>query len=189
MTDLIVVYDANVLYSASLRDFLVELALAKVFEARWTEKIHSEWMRNVLLNRPDLTLERLARTKNLMNASVEGSLVTGYEEIIPELQLPDLGDRHVLAAAIRSSAKYIITFNLRDFPNEAIAPYNVQAKHPDVFVLDILNVNSDAVCQAAERQRSRLRNPPKTPDEYLETLINQGLPRTAAKLGELCYGG
>jgi len=66
---------------------------------------------------------------------------------------------------------------------------SLQAKHPDVFVLDILNVNSDAVCQAAERQRSRLRNPPKMPDEYLETLINQGLPRTAAKLGELCYGG
>ena len=138
MTDLIVVYDANVLYSAPLRDFLVELALTSVFEARWTEEIHSEWIRNVLLNRSDLTIERLTRTKNLMNASVEGSLVTGYEEIIPQLQLPDLGDRHVLAAAIRSSAKYIITFNLRDFPNEAICLRHASRTHHTTFRQNIL---------------------------------------------------
>jgi predicted nucleic acid-binding protein len=189
MANFIVVYDANVLYSASLRDFLVELALSNLFEARWTEEIHSEWMRNVLQNRSDVTLERLTRTKNLMNSHVKDSLVTGYEEIIPELELPDPGDRHVLAAAIRASAKFIITFNLRDFPTQALARYNIQAEHPDTFILDLLELNWEAVCEAAERQRSRLRNPPKTPDEYLETLINQGLPQSAARLGELCYGG
>ena len=189
MTDLIVVYDANVLYSASLRDFLVELALTSVFEARWTEEIHSEWMRNVLQNRPDITLEQVTRTKNLMNAHVKNCLVTGYEEIIPQLQLPDLCDRHVLAAAIRASASVIVTFNLRDFPTQVLQPYDIDAQHPDMFILDLLDFASEAVCKAAERQRSRLRNPPKTPDEYLETLINQGLPRTAARMQQLCYGG
>ncbi len=52
------------------------LTLTNLFKARWTEEIHSEWMRNVLLNRPDLTLEQLTRTKNLMNANDRGCLVT-----------------------------------------------------------------------------------------------------------------
>ncbi|MBD2179948.1 PIN domain-containing protein [Planktothrix sp. FACHB-1355] len=187
MTNFTVLYDANVLYSAPLRDLLVELALTDLFGVRWTEEIHSEWVRNVLQNRSELTIEQLTRTKNLMNANVKDCLVTGYEELIPYLQLPDLDDRHVLAAAIRSQAKYIITFNLRDFPNEAIAPYNIQAKHPDDFILDLLSLNYKAVCQAAERQRNRLKNPPKTPDEYLATLVNQGLVQSVARMRELCW--
>lgn len=61
-------------------------------------------MRNVLKNRPDLTLEQLTRTKNLMNANVRDCLVAGYESSIATIQLPDPDDRHVLAAAIRTSA-------------------------------------------------------------------------------------
>jgi predicted nucleic acid-binding protein len=186
MATLTVIYDANVLYSASLRDLFVELATTDVVEARWTEEIHEEWMRNVLINRPDLGFEQLSRTKNLMNANVENCLVRGYEAIIQELELPDLGDRHVLAAAIRSRSKFIITFNLRDFPEEALAPYDILAQHPDDFILHLLDLDWQTVCKAAEKQRMRLKNPPKTPDEYLETLIELGLPLSAALMKELC---
>ncbi len=41
-------YDANVLYPASLRDLLMRLALEDIFLARWTDEIHDEWIRNVL---------------------------------------------------------------------------------------------------------------------------------------------
>ena len=187
MANLTVVYDANILYSAVLRDFFVELALTEIVEARWTEEIHSEWMRNVLANRPDITPERLTRTKNLMDFYVENSLVIGYEEIIPQLELPDAGDRHVLAAAIRCNATRIITFNLRDFPSEALAPYNLKAQHPDDFVVDLLEIKNDAICQAAEKQRQRLKNPPKTIDEYLATLEEQGLLQSAPLMRQLCY--
>lgn len=187
MESFIVVYDACVLYSAPLRDFLIQLALTDLFRARWTDEIHDEWIRNVLKNRPDLTLERLTRTKNLMNASVRDCLVTGYEAIIPGLQLPDPGDRHVLAAAIRSNADVIVTFNLDDFPTQALAPYGVEAQHPDEFILYLLDLNPAVVCAAAERQRTRLKKPPKTPDEYLDTLLTQGLPQSVTTLRELCY--
>lgn len=186
MATFTVVYDASVLYPAPLRDLLIQLALTGLFNARWTDEIHNEWMRNVLKNRPDLTLEQLTRTKNLMNASIRDCLVTGYKEIIPELQLPDPGDRHVLAAAIRCDASFIITFNLRDFPRQVLAPYGVEAWHPDSFILDLFDLNSKAICEAGQMQRSRLKNPPKSPDEYLETLVEQGLPQTAARLRDLC---
>lgn len=115
MANFTAVYDACVLYPAPLRDLLMWLALTDLFKARWTDEIHDEWIRNVLKQRPDLTLEQLTRTKTLMNSNVRDCLVTGYESIIPSLQLPDAGDCHILAAAIRCNADVIITFNLRGF--------------------------------------------------------------------------
>ena len=182
-----VVCDANVLYSAALRDLIMELAVGDVFEPRWTEEIHGEWMRNVLLNNPNLTLERLVRTKNLMNASIKNCLVTGYESIVPELELPDPGDRHVLAAAIRCGANLLVTFNLWDFPTENLRQYDIEPLHPDEFILRFLNFNFEGICKAAEKQRIRLKNPPKTPDEYLQTLVELGLPLSSARMRELCY--
>lgn len=187
MANFTAVYDACVLYPAPLRDLLMELALTDLFRARWTDAIHDEWIRNVLKNRPDLTLEQLTRTKNLMNANVRDCLVTGYEAIIAGLQLPDPDDGHVLAAAIRCNASVIVTFNLNDFPTQALASYSVEAQHPDAFILHLLDLKPAAVCEAARRQRNRLKNPPKTLDEYLDTLLKQGLPQSTATLRELCY--
>ena len=87
-------YDACVLYPAPLRDLLLQLALTDLFRAKWTDDIHQEWIRNVLNKRPDLTLEQLTRTRDLMNSHVRDCLVTGYESLIPALQLPDPDDRH-----------------------------------------------------------------------------------------------
>jgi predicted nucleic acid-binding protein len=130
----IALYDACVLYPAPLRDLLMYLALTDIFRAKWTNTIHEEWMRNVLANRPDLTLAQLERTRDLMNAQVRDCLVTGHEKIIPALTLPDPNDRHVLAAAIRASASVIVTYNLKDFPSKAIAEFEIEAQHPDEFI-------------------------------------------------------
>ncbi|MHC5726617.1 MAG: hypothetical protein ACYTXY_21265 [Nostoc sp.] len=81
MSNFTAIYDVCVLYPAPLRDFLMRLAVTDLFRARWTDAIHSEWIRNVLKNRPDLTLEKLTRTKNLMNSNVRDCLVTGYEAL------------------------------------------------------------------------------------------------------------
>ena len=44
-----------------------------------------------------------------MDQHAVDALVTGYDDLIPGLQLPDPDDRHVLAAAIRSRADVIVT--------------------------------------------------------------------------------
>lgn len=111
-----VVYDACVLYPAPLRDLLMRLALTDLYRARWTDRIHDEWMHSVLKQRPDLKREDLERTRELMNAHVRDCLVTGFEYLIPVVELPDPDDRHVVAAAIHAGADLIVTFNLQDFP-------------------------------------------------------------------------
>lgn len=109
-----VVYDACVLYPAPLRDLLMHLALSDMYRARWSDMIHDEWTRHVLANRPDLTPDQLKRTRQLMNAHVRDSLVTGFEYLIPSINLPDPDDRHVVAAALHSGASLVVTFNLKD---------------------------------------------------------------------------
>jgi hypothetical protein len=92
-------YDACVLYPAPIRDVLMHLALTDLYRARWTNQIHEEWIRSVLINRPDLTRAQLERTRDLMNAHARDALIENFEDLIPSLSLPDPDDRHVLAAA------------------------------------------------------------------------------------------
>lgn len=63
------------MYPAPLWDLLMYLALTDLFRAKWTHMIHEEWMRNVLNDRPDLTLTQLERTRDLMNAHARDCLV------------------------------------------------------------------------------------------------------------------
>lgn len=113
--------DANVLYPAALRDLLMRLALQGVMRARWSNRVHEEWMQAVLRDHPHLTCRQLERTRDLMNRHAADSLVTGFEHRIAQLTLPDPDDRHVLAAAIHCHAEVILTRNLRDFPASALA--------------------------------------------------------------------
>ena len=179
-----VVYDACVLYPAPLRDFLMRLALTDLFRARWSDMIHDEWIRNVLAQRSDLKPEDLERTRSLMNAHVRDCLVTGFEHLIPSVELPDPDDRHVVAAAIHSGASLIVTFNLKDFPAEQLQRYNLAAQHPGDFIFDLLDLHPAQVCEAAANHRRSLKNPPKTADEYLDTLLKQGLTQTVGLLRE-----
>lgn len=178
------VYDANILYPAPLRDLFIRLAQAGLVRARWTDDIHEEWLRNVLKNNPQIAPERLARTRTLMNEAVRDCLVTGYQDSIASLSLPDPDDRHVLAAAIRAGAEVIVTFNLRHFPTQTLSPFDIEALHPDDFLLSLLDMAPGTVCTAVKRQRENLRNPPKTAEELLTTLESQGLTQTVSRLRE-----
>ena len=177
--------DANVLYPAELRSFLMYLALAGSFQARWSNAVHEEWISNLLANRPDLNRMQLERTRQLMDTHAPGSLVTDFEHRIEGLTLPDPDDRHVLAAAIQSKAGVIITNNLKDFPSRMLQEHNLRAQAPDDFVMTLLAADPEAVRNAAEAHRVNLKNPPKTVDEYLSTLALQGLVDTASALRTL----
>jgi predicted nucleic acid-binding protein len=177
--------DANVLYPADLRSFLMYLAVPGIFRARWSADVHEEWMSNLLENRPDLSRTKLERTRELMDRHAPGALVAGYEHLIPALNLPDPDDRHVLAAAIRGNADVIVTSNIRDFPAEILEEYDIEAQTPDEFVLHLIGLYPDEVRNAAEEHRCSLRNPSKTLDEYLNTLERQGLVESCRALRAL----
>lgn len=180
----VVVYDACVLYPAPLRDLLVNMATRHMFSAHWTDQIHEEWIRNVLADRTDLDRGKLERTKDLMNRAVPDCLVQGYEDLVPALELPDPDDRHVLAAAIVSGAQMIVSFNLRDFPNDYLARFGIEAVHPDRFIECQMDLFQARVIEAVRAQRVLLTNPPVAANELLDTLAALGLTVTAERLAE-----
>lgn len=177
-------YDANVLYSAAIRDLLMTLSNTGLFRPKWSRTVQQEWIAHLLMNRPDLTPGKLERTRELMDAHAADALVTGYEDLIEGLRLPDANDRHVLAADIRGRADVIVTMNLRDFPVEILEPFGIEAQHPDEFVLHLLDLDAGIVCAAANHHRQRLKNPPRTIVDYLATLEKHGLTQTASLLRE-----
>jgi predicted nucleic acid-binding protein len=163
-------FDANVLYPSGLRNFLMHLALTGLFRAHWSAEVHDEWIRNLLKNRPDLTAEKLARTRRLMDEAMPQALVTEYEHLIESVVLPDPDDRHVVAAAIRSGVGVIVTHNLPDFPDSVLSRFALEAQLPDDFVLALLDISADLVLEAARTE------------EYLSELGAQGLTKTMAAL-------
>ena len=163
------------------------LALTGLFRAKWSAAVHEEWICALLRHRPDLSREKLERTRRLMDAHASDALVTGYEDLIDGLQLPDPDDRHVLAAAIRGGAGVIVTLNLRDFPAKILEPFGIEPLHPDEFILQLLDLAPGLVAAAARDHRESLKNPPKTIEEYLHALEAQGLTQTASVLRQCMF--
>jgi len=69
---------------------------------------------------------------------------------------------------------------VEDFPSAPLKPYNLAAQHPDDFIVDLLDLHPAGVLEAVARHRRSLKNPPKTADEYLDTLLAQGLTQSVA---------
>ena len=177
--------DANVLYSSFVRDILTELSDTGVFHGKWTDEIHREWMQALLKNNPRMTPEKLERIRDKINRSSRDCLITGYERLVPDLNLPDPGDRHVLAAAIVGRCDIIVTKNLRDFPDEALARYQIEAQRPDTFLMNRLEQNDQNIgilCEVVREIRNRLRNPPYSVERYLSDLRREGFAGTASAL-------
>ncbi|WP_175049931.1 PIN domain-containing protein [Paraburkholderia sediminicola] len=174
------IYDACVLYSQPLRNLLMRLALTDLYRARWTPAIHDEWTRNLIANRPDLDPVKIYRVRDLMDAHVRDALVDNYEHLMPAIDLPDPDDAHVVAAAVHCGAELIVTFNLKDFPVDALSTFNVAAQHPDDFIADLFDLNQAKVLEAMAEHRKSLKNPPKSVEEYLDTLAGLGLTQTVS---------
>lgn len=182
-----VILDACVLYPARLRDLLMHLGIAGLYQPKWSRCIQDEWRRNLIANRPEILPEILQNTVKMMNSALPDANVTGYKGLINDLDLPDPNDRHVLAAAIRAKAEIIVTLNHKDFPPEVLRPFEIETLHPDAFISDLFDLNHALTLEAVRRQRQSLKRPPMTVDEFLEMLLKQGLPMTVKELAHYQY--
>lgn len=177
----VVLLDANVLYPFRKRDVLLRFYEAGLFRARWTNEIISEWTGNLLESRSDLSESILAQRDKLV-AVFPDALVSGYEHICEGLSLPDAGDLHVLAAAIQCGAQHIITDNMRDFPQEALEPYDIEAIEADEFLARTFDLYTAEAMTVLRELREHYSKPPFTPSEFVLDLTAKGLPKLAARV-------
>ena len=175
--------DANVLYPAYLRDALLRLAEAEVYQVRWSRQILDEMARNVLKNNLDLPEERMERLVGTMERAFPDAMVTGHETLIPGMA-NDPKDRHVLAAAVRGRADVIVTSNVTDFPPKACEPYDVAVQTPDEFLRYQWEIGDpDFLLAVFEDWASHLKNPPLALEELLKRLA-----RVVPNFGETVLG-
>ncbi|MDE0268185.1 MAG: PIN domain-containing protein [Acidimicrobiaceae bacterium] len=174
-----VVLDTCTLYPAHLRDTLLRLAERGFYRPLWTDDILKELHRSLLT--ANIPVESVDRLLVEMRSAFCDAKVEGYHSLIDSMTCHPK-DRHVLAAAVRSKAAAIITFNRADFPAESTSPFDIEIIHPDIFLLDLLDLAPSTVLHELHRQAAANRWTPTTLQELCDALAKAGVPEFAAEV-------
>ncbi|MDM8164468.1 MAG: PIN domain-containing protein [Roseovarius sp.] len=175
-----VTLDASVLFPNMKRDVLLRFFEADLYRAQWTERIQQEWLTNAIRTFPDKE-DRLLRTDSLMRTHFDSAWVeeTEYAHLIDLVTLPDADDRHVVAAAIAGRSDYIVTDNLKHFPEAELSRFRLEVGSADKFLSGTLEHYPQIALTVLAEHRQGLRSAP-SPVEYIMLLRQRGLPRLAA---------
>ena len=145
------VLDACVLVGGGLRDTLLRLAeTPRLYVPKWSDEIIDETVRT-LRSRFGKSAEQTGHLVSELRLAFPEAWVCGYQELRASLQT-DPKDTHVLAAAIRSCSQTIVTFNLKHFPREALQPYDIEAIHPDEFLVNQFHLDDALVTRKFTEQ-------------------------------------
>jgi hypothetical protein len=178
----IAIFDACILYPFHLRNIVVQAAVDRLVEARWTDAIHGEWVRSLTTDLPAIPIERLQITRRLMNDALPVAMVNGYEEHIPKVILPDLDDRHVVAAAIAAKASLILTWNLRHFPENELKKFGLRRMNPDEFLSGLFDKAPDLVIGSLANARRNLSKTRVAASDFIAILNGQKLVQLSKRV-------
>ncbi len=78
-----------------------------------------------------------------------------WNSIAGSLNLPDLNDVHVLAAAIAGHADCIVTRNHQDFPPSIMAIHGIDILDPDEFIVNQWDLENVPVMAAFKGMREK----------------------------------
>jgi predicted nucleic acid-binding protein len=181
--------DACVLVSPLKRNMVLSLAEAELFRVRWsatildeTQTAIGEWLSRK--GHPDAAAGAQRARQNMEIAFVDAE-VREYQYIRGTLEpLPDDGDGHVIAAAIKCRADVIVTDNLKDFPSRLLDCYGIEPKSSDEFLADTIDLQTSVSVAAIHHMRLRFKKPELTAEALLLKIEQNGLTRTADHLRE-----
>ncbi|MCL2467709.1 MAG: PIN domain-containing protein [Micrococcales bacterium] len=174
--------DTCTIFGAALNDLLLTLAERNTYRPLWSADVLTELRRNLV--KYGIDEEAVDHRIAAMGDAFPDAEVTGYADLVAQMTCHDK-DRHVLAAAVRGGAAIIVTFNLADFPDSALAPYKIAVVHPDDFLLDQLDLFPAVVADAVGDIAAAYERPPMTPQEYLTLVTRCGAPRFARAVAVL----
>jgi predicted nucleic acid-binding protein len=163
--DFPVVLDTCVLVPVALCDTLLRLAERRLYLPRWSSQTSVE-LERAHVNKIGLTPEKAKKRIGKMQEHFWDAVVSGYESLLPAMTNQEK-DKHVLAAAVAAGAEVIVTLNLKDFPEQALAPLKVEARHPDQFLIELYDLSPQTVTHSLHAQSTAIG---RTPGELLKTL-------------------
>lgn len=138
------VLDANVLAESAVSDLLLRLAEGSgLIQPKWSETIWEETQRTLIFKLgwpPELADRRAAAAKD----AFPEAWIEGFEHLIDQCG-NDPRDRHILAAAVHSRTRKIVTMNVRHFRDEHLTPWGVFAHHPSVVLEELYRAEPSLV--------------------------------------------
>jgi predicted nucleic acid-binding protein len=174
--------DACVLAKSLPRNLMLNLAEAEFFLVRWSHPVMDETHRAIermQAKQPDAA-KRAASACAAMERAFDDAIVEGFDSFLPVCAvLPDQNDAHVLAAAIKTRADVLVTDNLKHFPEDVLATFNIEARSADAFIADTVALDEGLAVAVIGRMRQDCRQPPLTADKLLRTMEARGLLKTA----------
>ena len=178
----IAILDACILYPFHLRNVVVQAAVDRLVEARWTDEIHEEWMRSLATGAPAVPMERLQNTRRLMDDALPTATVSGYEGHVAAVNLPDPNDRHVVAAGIAAGAALILTWNLRHFPANELKTFGLRKETPDAFLAGLYDKVPDLMIDTLANARQNLTKSRVSASDFVAILESQRLVELAKRV-------
>jgi len=144
------VLDTCVLAPMPLCDTLLRLAEdPALYLPKWSNDILLE-LRSTLQHM-GYTAGQVQRRITAMETAFGEAKVVGYECLLASMTNHPK-DRHVVAAAVRCGADAIRTGNVKHFPTDSVAPYEIEVLTPDQFLVQQLDLNRELVMDRIRRQ-------------------------------------
>ena len=154
-SDYRVMLDACVLLPMPLVDTLLRMAESpRLYLPMWSDDALREMTKN-LAEKWGKKPEQVKRREEAMRQHFPEALVEGYEDLIPAMK-NDLKDRHVLAAAVKSGAKLIVTYNKKHFPDESLSAYGIELQGPSDFLIGLYDLEPGIVAQKITEQAQNI---------------------------------
>lgn len=180
--------DTCVLFPTIMRTLLLEAIKLKGDNAFWSEKIFSEWLSSAK-KVGELGQLQAGSEIAILRANWPDSIIDFSFELEEYLYLPDLNDRHVLAAAIARPCDAIVTLNKKDFPKNILDQYGLSRVDPDSILTEYLNGNDTSKIMEIAQRLLNETNKNLEEDWTMRQLFKKArLPRTAKALSILING-
>lgn len=175
--------DTNVLFPFSVMDLMLALTEDGVHEVLWTQALLAEWERVIVRAQRRSAASAAAITAAVREYFADSEVPEhAYAQLIEQMPGKDPDDRVHMAAAIAGRAAAIVTWNLADFPAEALASYGVRVCTPDDYLCGLLDVWPGEVLETVVRLAGEKRRPPVSPVDLTDSFAKAGVPAFAQRL-------
>ncbi|MBP0482825.1 RSP_2648 family PIN domain-containing protein [Sagittula salina] len=176
-----VVLDTCVMFPTVMREVLLGVAAEGLYTPLWSARILEEWARAARKLGPEGEPQARAEIA-LVRAAWPRAEVAWKPSLEKRLWLPDVNDRHVLAAAVAGSADVIVTLNASDFPRGTLSEEGVSRIDPDAFLMGYWQASPEVVASVCARVLDTARRLSGEDWEMRALLKKARLPRLAKAL-------
>jgi hypothetical protein len=138
-----------------LADTLLRLAaVPNLYRPKWSDRIMQEVSRN-LQQSFGLSPKKAKHRESEIQRHFPEAWVDGFDDLLPTMTNHPK-DRHVLAAAVKAGAQWIVTYNAKDFPASSLSPYGIAVVGPSMFLKTLHDRASSPVLETLESQASAI---------------------------------